>query len=108
MEPTCSEQFLFTVGVSGGPVFSIKLLLQCEAHTLHLQIYSHKNKLPLSHYKGASRKQLKSQIIPRIFQLRLLNVLRSSELFAQKDKPGTRMHLHHSPRVPLRWNMAST
>lgn len=66
MKPTCSEQFFFTVGVSGGLVFRIELLLEREAHTLHLQIYSHKCKLPLSHYEGASRK-LKSQIIHRIF-----------------------------------------
>lgn len=38
MKPTCSKQLLFTAGVSRGLVLWIKLLLESEAHTLHLQI----------------------------------------------------------------------
>lgn len=52
MKPTCSKQFLFTVGVSRGLVLWVKLLLKSEAHTLHLQICSHKSKQLLSPYKG--------------------------------------------------------
>lgn len=38
MTPTCSKQLLFTAGFSRGLELWLKLLLESEAHTLHLQI----------------------------------------------------------------------